>query len=98
MRAVADLLQGTDPQRVALIAALIKEVLDSPLSPDCIATRTTDVVQSAHILLDMKPPAMIMYKYSTLPGNILGTYYVNQSDYATARMVFNMYDTAKPAC
>lgn len=87
-----------DPNRIKLILALIEEVLAAPIDDDCVGKRTKRAAQTLQLVLAKKPPSMIMYRTSKLPGEVLGTYYVNQQKFDAARGVLDYYANPEPAC
>jgi hypothetical protein len=91
-------VRGISPQRLNLIMGLIEEVMQSPLDDDCIKTRSSDTVQSVNVILQKKPPVMLLFRYVALPGNILAAYYVLQNKFAAARAALDDWSKLKPAC
>ena len=107
-------IAGIGPNRVALILQLIDKVMQSPLDDSCIATRTTDTVDSVVDVLATPAPIMLLYRYSTLPGEIMAMYYMHQvqitqssgggekakSNFDAARYALDRYapTNLKPAC
>ena len=76
---------GISPQRLSLIMRLIEQVMQSPLDDACIDTRSDDTVGSVQDVLATTAPLMLLYRYYSLPGDILAAYYVQQGDYDQAR-------------
>ena len=71
-------IPGISPNRVALILQLIDKVMQSPLEDSCVGTRSNDAVDSVVDVLATPAPIMLLYRYSTLPGEIMAMYYVHQ--------------------
>jgi hypothetical protein len=87
----------SDP-RVNLIAALVKAVQATTLTEECIAARTDDIVQSVGILLAPPPPVMLLYRYVSLPGNVMAAYFVQQNEFDAARAALDDWSSLKPSC
>jgi hypothetical protein len=84
--------------RANLIAALVKQVQEAQITDSCIEARTDDIVQSVRILLEAPPPVMLLYRYVSLPGNIMGAYFVQQGDFNSARAALDDWGILKPGC
>jgi hypothetical protein len=87
----------SDP-RANLMAALVKEVQNAQISDSCIATRTDDIVQSVRLLLQPPPPVMLLYRYVSLPGNVMASYFVQQNQFDQARAALDDWSSPKPGC
>lgn len=87
----------SDP-RANLMAALVKEVQNAEISDSCIATRTDDIVQSVRLLLQPPSPVMLLYRYVSLPGNVMASYFVQQNHFDQARAALDDWSSPKPGC
>jgi len=87
----------SDP-RANLMAALVKEVQNAQISDSCIATRTDDIVQRVRLLLQPPPPVMLLYRYVSLPGNVMASYFVQQNQFDQARAALDDWSSPKPGC
>ena len=98
-RALRSILRDIPPDRLDLAVYLALEVFNSPLDDKCIGHRHRDVVDSVHQLLRSNPPSMLLYRYATVPGDIMATYdIVNKKDYGAARQALDYFAVPKPAC
>jgi hypothetical protein len=86
------------PGRWKLIAQLINEVLACPIDDKCVTTRSTDVVGSVQVLLDAPPPVMLLYRYTSLPGDIMAAYDMQQHKIKAACDAQGRWGKTKPAC
>lgn len=84
--------------RFQLILSLIAEVLQAPATDECIGTRSEDTARSVHELLQAVRPAMLLYRYFALPGNIMAAYYVQQDGFAAAREALDHWNSLKSGC
>lgn len=84
-------IPGIGPNRVALLLQIIDKVMKSPLDDSCIGNRLHDTVDSVVDVLATESPIMLLYRYNTLPGNIMGAYYVQQDDFEAARDALDHY-------
>jgi hypothetical protein len=87
----------SDP-RANLMAALVKEVQNAQISDSCISTRTDDIVQSVRLLLQPPSPVMLLYRYVSLPGNVMASYFVQQNHFDQARAALDDWSSPKPGC
>lgn len=91
-------ISAVSDSRLNLIMRLIEEVAQSPVSDNCIDTRSDDTVQSVHQILQTEPPVMLLFRYVSLPGNIMAAYYVQQDKFPAARGALDDWATLKIGC
>ena len=70
----------------------------APITAPCIGLRSSDIAASAKAVLSPEMPLMLLYRYKSLPGNILAAYYVQQGKYLEARGALDHWGTLKPGC
>ena len=85
-------------ERLNLILRLIVEVQNSPLTDSCVGSRSNDTVDSVNVLLADEPPVMLLYRYVGIPGDVMATYYTQQTKYRAAFAVLDRWKTLKPSC
>ena len=85
-------------ERLELIVYLMLEVIGSPLTNECIASRSDEAVKSVRYVLDHLCPTMSLYKYSPLPGRMLATYAIEQGNFETARQALDHWAVLKECC
>lgn len=85
-------------ERYKLIARLAKEVMTAPISDACVATRADDAVGSIQVVLGATPPVMLLYRYDSLPGDIMSAYYMQEHEIKSAYDAQNYWSSTKPAC
>ncbi|CAN5271477.1 hypothetical protein BH09GEM1_BH09GEM1_32740 [soil metagenome] len=85
-------------ERYQLIARLAMQVVTAPISDACVATRADDAVGSMKVVLGATPPVMLLYRYDSLPGDILSAYYMQEHKVMNAYDAQAHWSTHKPAC
>ena len=85
-------------EKLLLIARLALEVLASPLDDACIGWRADDAVGSVNQILAQDAPLMLLFKYSTLPANIMATYFDNKGDFIQLQKVLQEWSKTRSAC
>ena len=96
--AIEGAIEGISPERLSLILALADQVMKSPLTDACINTRTTDTVDSVQQVLNTPPPVMLLYRYVSLPGNIMAAYFMQNHNVMGAYDCQKRWSNTKPAC
>ena len=83
---------------IELIARFIELVNAAKIDDKCIGWRAPEIQESVALLLRERPPAMLLYHFSTLPANVLATYYLHVGQPVNAAYITRQYETTKPAC
>lgn len=86
------------PERLTLIRRLIEVVVSSPLTDSCIGVRTADAVGSLTTIVASDPPVLLAYRYVSLPGDVLASFYTGRGRWVEAHKVAERWSVLDPSC
>jgi hypothetical protein len=85
-------------KRSALIRKMIEVIAQSPLADECVYVRTNDAVTSLTQILATPSPVLLAFRYATLPGDVLASYFTDRGRLVEAAKVTSRWSTLDASC